>query len=263
MERSKTKKESLRRRIIESDSESEGDNVNELSMSMKKVHLNDASNNDTCSDLCDTDDDHSIDNGKTPRKPPRGRNIQRLDDFSWSSSDDESDESYSSASDTKPESTNSLNRKSAVSTTVDSNLIFSSTKPPTASKPNDKNTSAGGRSLHAKVKNRDFDFSNSDDSISLSSSVDDFSVMQNERSPKEKKRFAWSFNKKRREYTIGGNDKLPAFSIPSDLYESLYDFQKDGVAWMAGLHMPRIGGILGDDMGMVSRTNQNNLVLNC
>ena len=97
----------------------------------------------------------------------------------------------------------------------------------------------------------------SDDSISLSSSDDDFSVMGNEKSPKEKKRFAWSFNKKRREYTIGGDDKLPAFSIPSDLYESLYEFQKDGVAWMAGLHIPKIGGILGDDMGMVSRTNQN------
>ncbi len=263
MERNKAKKESLRRRIIESDSESEGDNVNELSMSMKKVHLNDESNDETDSNLCDTDDDNSIDNGKTPRKPPRGRNIQRLDDFSWSSSDDESDESYSSSSHTEPKSMKSLNTKSAVSKTTDSNLISSSTKPPTASKPNGTNTSAGGRSLHAKVKKRDFDISISDDSISLSSSDDDFSVMQNEKSPKEKKRFAWSFNKKRREYTIGGNEKLPAFSIPSDLYESLYDFQKDGVAWMAGLHMPKIGGILGDDMGMVSRTNQNHLVLNC
>ena len=67
------------------------------------------------------------------------------------------------------------------------------------------------------------------------------------------KTFSWSFNQKRREYTIGGNDKLPAFSIPSDLYDQLYDFQKDGVAWMAGLHLPKIGGILGDDMGMVSK----------
>jgi len=43
---------------------------------------------------------------------------------------------------------------------------------------------------------------------------------------------------------------MPPFSIPSVLYEKLYDFQKDGVAWMAGLHLPKIGGILGDDMGM-------------
>ena len=68
----------------------------------------------------------------------------------------------------------------------------------------------------------------------------------------KKKEFSWSFNKKRQEYTIGGNDKIPAFSIPSNLYDKLYEFQKDGVAWMASLYLPKIGGILGDDMGMVS-----------
>ena len=261
MENTRGKTGSSRLRIVESDSESELDDDNELSMSMKHAQLDEES--DAGSDTGDIDQDSECDEQHVARKSPRGRGVQRLDDFSWSSSDDESDESYSSSSHTEPKSMKSLNKKSAVSKTKDSNLISSSTKTPTASKPNCTNTSAGGRSLHAKVKKRDFDISISDDSISLSSSDDDFSVIQNEKSPKEKKRFAWSFNKKRREYTIGGNEKLPAFSIPSDLYESLYDFQKDGVAWMAGLHMPKIGGILGDDMGMVSRTNQNHLVLNC
>lgn len=265
MERHNRKKESLRRRIIESDSESEVDDVNELSMSMKKVHLKDESSNETGNNLCDTDDDDSIENGKTPRKPPRGKNIQRLDDFSWSSSDDESDASYSSSSSshTKPtpiKPMKPINKNSNASKAIDSNLISSSTKISTASsrekqaaRPHASSTTTGGRSLHTHVKKNNFDISISDDSISLSSSDDDFSIESNEKSSKEKRRFAWSFNKKRKEYTIGGNEKLPAFSVPSDLYDSLYEFQKDGVAWMAGLHVPRIGGILGDDMGMVSQ----------
>lgn len=269
MERHNRKKESLRRRIIESDSESEVDDVNELSMSMKKVHLNDESSTQIDNNLCDTDDDDSIENGKTPRKPPRGKNIQRLDDFSWLSSDDDSDASYSSSSHTKPKPIKSVNKKQNAPKAIDSNLISSSTKISTASshekqaaRPHGSSTATGGRSVHTNVKKNTFDISISDDSISLSSSDDDFSIESNEKTSKEKRRFAWSFNKKRKEYTIGGSEKLPAFSVPSDLYDSLYEFQKDGVAWMAGLHVPRIGGILGDDMGMVSRRDWNQSVSN-
>jgi hypothetical protein len=31
--------------------------------------------------------------------------------------------------------------------------------------------------------------------------------------------------------------------MPSKLYEMLYDFQKDGVVWMAGLRTGKIGGM--------------------
>lgn len=44
----------------------------------------------------------------------------------------------------------------------------------------------------------------------------------------------------------------PPYRIPSSLYDCLYEHQKSGVQFMAGLHNGGIGGILGDDMGMVS-----------
>ena len=43
----------------------------------------------------------------------------------------------------------------------------------------------------------------------------------------------------------------PALRLPGHLFRKLYGFQKDGVCWMGGLHHKRIGGLLGDDMGMV------------
>jgi SNF2 family DNA or RNA helicase len=45
--------------------------------------------------------------------------------------------------------------------------------------------------------------------------------------------------------------QYPAFRVPVQLWKRLYDYQKTGVSWMAGLHTNRVGGILGDDMGMV------------
>ncbi|KAL3915641.1 MAG: hypothetical protein SGILL_005551 [Bacillariaceae sp.] len=77
----------------------------------------------------------------------------------------------------------------------------------------------------------------------------DSSDMDSKPSAKSKKN-TWSFNKIRREYTIGGDGKMPPFSVPEDLYEQLYEFQKDGVKWLVGLHNGKIGGCLGDDMGM-------------
>lgn len=36
-----------------------------------------------------------------------------------------------------------------------------------------------------------------------------------------------------------------------ELFEKLYDHQKEAVLWMWGLHKKRKGGILGDDMGYI------------
>jgi hypothetical protein len=47
------------------------------------------------------------------------------------------------------------------------------------------------------------------------------------------------------------DNQWPAFRVPVELWKRLYDYQKTGVSWMAGLHANRVGGILGDDMGMV------------
>jgi len=42
----------------------------------------------------------------------------------------------------------------------------------------------------------------------------------------------------------------PDFRIPVKLFQRLFDYQKVGVQWMAGLHENRIGAILADDMGL-------------
>jgi SNF2 family DNA or RNA helicase len=63
---------------------------------------------------------------------------------------------------------------------------------------------------------------------------------------------AWSLDSSRDEYFLESSPKarMPDFFIPSNLYNELFDHQKTGVAWMAGLHSQRSGGLLGDDMGM-------------
>ncbi|KAG7359605.1 SNF2/helicase domain containing protein [Nitzschia inconspicua] len=62
----------------------------------------------------------------------------------------------------------------------------------------------------------------------------------------------WSYNKIRREYSLQQDreNPMPPFCLPSKLYNMLFDFQKDGVKWMASLHVDKIGGILADDMGL-------------
>jgi hypothetical protein len=63
------------------------------------------------------------------------------------------------------------------------------------------------------------------------------------------------------EKTTNGTE-WPDLRVPVGLFKRLYDYQKDGVQWMATLHLNRIGGCLGDDMGMV-RINFLKLALNC
>jgi hypothetical protein len=267
MGRIEEKKGRSRPRIIESDSESEAD-VDELSMSMNRVQLI---------------DEHPP---RSERKPPRGRNIQRLEDFSWSSSDEDSDEeserSYTtSCSSNRNKSKKQIGEKSIMprnkryASSVSSQSVSQSTILSSDKKTSDSNasfTSTRNKSVHSKVKpshvarafNSDISFSDSSSSsLSILLSSDDESTESNQK--RSKKKFSWSFNKNRQEYTIGGNGKLPAFSIPSDLYDQLYDFQKEGVMWMATLHLPQIGGILGDDMGMVNsakRWGESSQVLN-
>ena len=63
----------------------------------------------------------------------------------------------------------------------------------------------------------------------------------------------WTYDDTVDEYSLvskGEKVKMPDFRIPASLYNRLFDHQKDGVAWMAGLHSSGVGGLLGDDMGM-------------
>ena len=46
-------------------------------------------------------------------------------------------------------------------------------------------------------------------------------------------------------YSLNGG-----FRLPSAIFNRLYDYQRDGVQWMWGLHQRETGGILGDDMGL-------------
>lgn len=67
----------------------------------------------------------------------------------------------------------------------------------------------------------------------------------------ETKTTTWKLNEETSEYYLPdfGSDKL---NIPSILFDKLYAYQVVGVQFLASLYMSGIGGILGDDMGMVS-----------
>lgn len=40
------------------------------------------------------------------------------------------------------------------------------------------------------------------------------------------------------------------FKVKSEMYEKLFDYQKQGVQWMRELHKQNVGGIIGDEMGL-------------
>ena len=44
------------------------------------------------------------------------------------------------------------------------------------------------------------------------------------------------------------------FRLAKEIYEALYAYQKDTLLWLWGLFNQRKGGILGDDMGLVTTT---------
>lgn len=71
------------------------------------------------------------------------------------------------------------------------------------------------------------------------------------REPKESET-AWTMDRLQSEYFLESTHekKMPNFRIPLELYEKMFDHQRSGVSWIAGLHSQKIGGVLGDDMGM-------------
>ena len=65
----------------------------------------------------------------------------------------------------------------------------------------------------------------------------------------------WNIDQQTDEYFFDASRdstrKWPNFRLPGYLFRKLYDYQVTGVQWMGGLHHKNIGGVLGDDMGMV------------
>jgi SNF2 family DNA or RNA helicase len=68
---------------------------------------------------------------------------------------------------------------------------------------------------------------------------------------------AWVRESHSKDYILSSKkrplSKWPDLRLPRTLYRQLFDFQRHGVQWMAGLHTEGIGGILGDDMGVSRR----------
>jgi SNF2 family DNA or RNA helicase len=50
--------------------------------------------------------------------------------------------------------------------------------------------------------------------------------------------------------TISGNDVWPNMELNPKFYQNLYPHQRIGIQWLASMHCKRVGGILGDDMGL-------------
>lgn len=95
------------------------------------------------------------------------------------------------------------------------------------------------------------DSRNSEEEESFQSPKQDFSSSsedENEDNPDAK----WSYNRAREEFSVASTAdiNMPKLTVPTKVFKKLFDYQKDGVVWMAGLHHGRIGGLLGDDMGL-------------
>ena len=50
--------------------------------------------------------------------------------------------------------------------------------------------------------------------------------------------------------SISGNDVWPNMELNPKFYQNLYPHQRIGIQWLASMHCKRVGGILGDDMGL-------------
>ncbi|VDN15813.1 unnamed protein product, partial [Dibothriocephalus latus] len=53
-----------------------------------------------------------------------------------------------------------------------------------------------------------------------------------------------------RSKSVSDMELLPGFCLPKTIYEKLYSYQREGVAWLWKLHKKSCGGILADDMGL-------------
>ena len=63
----------------------------------------------------------------------------------------------------------------------------------------------------------------------------------------ESKSKGWRHSISTDEYTVSEDpgSNTPHFRIPRRLFDKLYNHQKEGVAWMVGLHGEGVGGLLG------------------
>eukprot|EP01080_Neovahlkampfia_damariscottae_P008874 gene8874-823_t len=75
-----------------------------------------------------------------------------------------------------------------------------------------------------------------------------------ENTNKKRKRKETISKKKKKQQQKDDDDELVSFnddfSIPSKIYDKLFDYQKTGVRWLFELHSQSIGGIIGDEMGL-------------
>ena len=67
------------------------------------------------------------------------------------------------------------------------------------------------------------------------------------------RRSRWRRSVLSKEYTITDttSSDAPNFRIPSLLFDRMYEHQKEGVAWMVGLHAEALGGLLAVSMAHV------------
>jgi len=223
------------------------------------------SDNHSASDITSDEDDKK--NGK--RKPPPGKNLLSLEDLSWSTSDNDSDGSDSTVSSLRKDERKlssmmpirSIKNSRSSHSVLSSSCSFSNSNSSVIMSKNvkkykqhigrkNKSTKNYASSRVKRTYSSGSSSSSSCSSMSTTSSSDDNYPLILKKKSSKKKDYLWSFNKNRKEYTIGGNNKMPAFSVPSNLFNKLYGFQREGVAWMASLYEGKIGGILADDMGM-------------
>ncbi|CAJ1954584.1 unnamed protein product [Cylindrotheca closterium] len=96
------------------------------------------------------------------------------------------------------------------------------------------------------------DISVSGDDDSFQSAREELSCSSEDKDDEGDEEGRWKYNSDRKEVSLSSRSevKMPKLAIPSKLFKTLFDYQKEGVAWMAGLHNGRIGGLLGDDMGL-------------
>ena len=76
---------------------------------------------------------------------------------------------------------------------------------------------------------------------------------------------AWCHDQDSDEYYLSSKNHhipgvtWPALRLPAELFNRLFPHQKIGVQWIASLHSKKIGGLLGDDMGLGKvRNNTDN-----
>ena len=74
---------------------------------------------------------------------------------------------------------------------------------------------------------------------------------------------AWCHDQDTDEYYLSSKNYCipgvtwPALRLPAELFNRLFPHQKTGVQWIASLHSKKIGGLLGDDMGLGKVRNNN------